>query len=72
MSLKRAFTWTLDYDETFRRVKTALLQPPVLAHFDPALLVVLQTDTSCLYGLRPSLRPWPGTDTSGSVRLTLP
>ena len=51
MSPKRAFTWTSDHDEAFRRVKTAFLQPPVLAHFDPALPVILQTDASRLYGL---------------------
>ena len=48
MSSKRAFTWTSDHDEAFRRVKTALLQPPVLAHLDPALPVILQTDVSRL------------------------
>ena len=32
-------------------VKKALSSPPVLATFDPALLTVLQTDASRLYGL---------------------
>ncbi|KAG0725446.1 hypothetical protein GWK47_038629 [Chionoecetes opilio] len=36
MSPKRTFTWTPDHDEAFSRVKTALLRPPILAHFDPA------------------------------------
>lgn len=51
MSPKRTFTWTADHDEAFKRVKTALLQPPVLAHFDPALPVILQTDASRLHGI---------------------
>lgn len=51
MSPKRTFTWTADHDEAFNRVKEALLQPPVLAHFDPALPVILQTDASRLHGI---------------------
>ncbi|XP_064101735.1 uncharacterized protein LOC135212224 [Macrobrachium nipponense] len=51
MSPKRAFFWTSDHDEVFRRVKAALVSPPVLASFDPALPVVLQTDASHLYGI---------------------
>ncbi|XP_045105474.1 uncharacterized protein LOC123500985 [Portunus trituberculatus] len=51
LSPKRTFTWTADHDEAFNHVKTVLLQPPVLAHFDPALPVVLQTDASRLHGI---------------------
>ncbi|XP_050705813.1 uncharacterized protein LOC126991118 [Eriocheir sinensis] len=51
MSTKRTFTWTADHDEAFNRVKTAVLQPPVLAHFNPALPVILQTDASRLHGI---------------------
>jgi len=51
MSPKRSFTWTPDHDKAFACVKEALLSPPVLAPFDPALPVVLQTDASRLYGI---------------------
>ncbi|KAG0725211.1 Transposon Tf2-6 polyprotein [Chionoecetes opilio] len=51
MSPKRTFTWTPDHDEAFSRVKTALLRPPILAHFDPAFPVILQSDASRLNGL---------------------
>lgn len=51
MSPKRTFTWTADHDEAFHRVKTALAQPPVLAHFTPTLPVILQTDASRLNGI---------------------
>lgn len=51
LSPKRSFTWTPDHDRAFEEVKQALLSPPVLAPFDPALPVVLQTDASRLYGL---------------------
>ncbi|XP_047481642.1 uncharacterized protein LOC125034045 [Penaeus chinensis] len=51
MSPKRAFIWTPDHDASFSRVKKALSQPPVLAHFDPALKTILQTDASRLYGV---------------------
>ncbi|ROT77236.1 hypothetical protein C7M84_004131 [Penaeus vannamei] len=51
LSQKRTFIWTADHDEAFRRVKEALSQPPVLAHFDPSLPIVLQTDASRLYGI---------------------
>ena len=49
MSPKQRFTWTADHDETFNRVKTALTQPPALAHFDPVLPVILQTNASRLH-----------------------
>ncbi|XP_068222164.1 uncharacterized protein [Palaemon carinicauda] len=51
MSLKRAFVWTPDHDDAFRRVKAALVSPPVFPSFDPALPVILQTDASRLYGI---------------------
>lgn len=51
LSPKRTFTWTADHDEAFNHVKMVLLQPPVLAHFDPALPVILQTDASRLHGI---------------------
>ena len=52
MSRKRSFTWTPDHEQAFKKVKMALISPPVLAPFNPALPVILQTDASCLYGLR--------------------
>ncbi|KAK7085641.1 hypothetical protein SK128_014291, partial [Halocaridina rubra] len=49
MSPKKTFTWTMDHDEAFHWVKTALFRLPVLASFDPTLPGVLQTDASHLY-----------------------
>jgi len=51
MSLKHAFIWTPDHYAAFSHVKKALSKPPILAHFDPALKTILQTDASCLYGV---------------------
>lgn len=51
MSPRRAFTWTVDHDTAFQRVKKALASPPVLAVFDPQLPTILQTDASRLYGI---------------------
>ncbi|XP_064116655.1 uncharacterized protein K02A2.6-like [Macrobrachium nipponense] len=51
MSPKRSFVWTPDHERAFKKVKTALTSPPVLAPFNPASPVVLQTDASRLYGL---------------------
>ena len=51
LSPKRSFTWTPDHDTAFERVKSALLSPPVLAPFNPAYPVVLQTDASRLYSI---------------------
>uniref|UniRef100_A0A0P4VQ24 RNA-directed DNA polymerase n=2 Tax=Scylla olivacea TaxID=85551 RepID=A0A0P4VQ24_SCYOL len=51
LSPRRAFTWTPDHDLAFEKVKMALSRPPVLAHFDPSLPTVLQTDASRLYGV---------------------
>ena len=39
------------HEEAFTKVKTALTSPPVLAHFDPSLPTVLQTDASRRKGL---------------------
>ncbi|XP_064083075.1 uncharacterized protein LOC135199087 [Macrobrachium nipponense] len=51
ISPKRSFIWTPDHEQPFKKVKTALTSPLVLAPFNPALPAVLRTDTSCLYGL---------------------
>ena len=48
MSPKRTFTWTADHDKAFSDVKTATTQPSPLAHFDPVLPFILQTDASRL------------------------
>lgn len=66
LSPKRQFLWTADHDEAFRRVKTALSSPPVLASFDPALPTILQTDASRLYGVGFALLQDHG---SGHLRL---
>ena len=51
MSPKRSFTWTPDHDSAFKKVKSALANPPVLAPFEPNLPTILQTDASRLNGL---------------------
>ena len=66
MSPKRAFTWTADHDEAFRRVKNALVSPPVLASFEPDRPVILQTDASRLNGLGYALLQDHG---NGNLRL---
>nr|XP_027214367.1 uncharacterized protein LOC113807327 [Penaeus vannamei] len=48
LSPKHTFIWTADHNEAFRRVKEALSQPPVLAHFNPSLPIVLQIDAMTL------------------------
>ena len=46
-----AFVWTPDHQASFNEVKKALSSPPVLAHYDPRLPTVLQTDAARLKGL---------------------
>ena len=46
-----SFTWTPDHQVAFDAVKVALSSPPVLAHFDPSLPTMLQTDAARLKGL---------------------
>ena len=46
-----AFVWTPDHQTAFNNVKKALSSPPVLAHYDPSLPTVLQTDAARLKGL---------------------
>ena len=46
LSEKNPFIWTKDHDAAFNAVKQALLRPPVLAHFDPALETALHVDAS--------------------------
>ena len=48
---KNAFIWTPDHQESFDKVKAALVSPPVLAYFDYNLPTMLQTDASKLKGL---------------------
>ena len=45
------FIWTPDHEKAFNAVKKALTSPPVLAHYDPRLATVLQTDAARLKGL---------------------
>lgn len=45
------FMWTPDHQAAFESVKSALTSPPILAHFDPSLPTVLQTDAARLKGL---------------------
>ena len=50
LSSKNAFLWLSSHDVAFQAVKSALVAPPppppVLAHFDPTLPTMLQTDAS--------------------------
>lgn len=43
--------WTPNHEQAFKDVKEALINPPVIAHFDPRLPIMLQTDASRLNGL---------------------
>ncbi|XP_064108002.1 uncharacterized protein LOC135216558 [Macrobrachium nipponense] len=74
MSPIPSFIWTPDHKQAFKKVKTALTLPPVLAPFNPALLVVLQTDASSLYGLSYALleRQWPWSDAPRPVWFSFP
>ena len=45
------FIWTPGRDSAFKKVKSALISPPVLSQFDPSLETVLQTDASRLHGI---------------------
>lgn len=51
LSAKNEFVWTGDHDAAFAAVKLALVQPPVLDHFDPALETSLQVDASRKNGM---------------------
>ena len=48
---KNAFVWTEEHTRAFEEVKEALLEPPVLAVFDPTKETRLETDASKLNGL---------------------
>lgn len=45
------FKWEDVHTLAFENVKRALVSPAVLAHYDPTLPTMLQTDTSRLKGL---------------------
>ena len=51
LKTRNEFCWTPDHDAAFSAVKEALSATPVLAHFDPSLPTVLQTDAARLKGL---------------------
>lgn len=51
LSPRCAFTWMPEHDLAFECLKTPLSQPPILAHFNPFLPTVLQTDASRLFGV---------------------
>jgi len=51
LSSKNTFQWLPAQESAFQAVKSALVAPPVLAHFDPALPTALQTDASRRKGL---------------------
>ena len=62
LSSKNAYTWTSDHDAAFAAVKAALMQPPVLAHFDPSLETELLVDASRKNGMGYALRQRHGDD----------
>lgn len=45
------WTWLEAHEKSFEEVKKALLNPPILAYYDPRLPVVVQTDAAKLKGL---------------------
>ena len=51
LSTKNCFTWTQIHQSAFENIKSLLCEPSVLAHFDPSLHVILQTDASRIKGL---------------------
>ena len=51
LSSKRVFQWMPEHQVSFEKVKQALSEPPVLAHFNPSLPTALHTDASRLYGI---------------------
>jgi transposase InsO family protein len=51
LSRKAEFYWTSDHDKAFQATKNALLNPPVLATYDPCRPTMLQTDASRTKGL---------------------
>lgn len=48
---RNVWCWTSQHDAAFEDVKSVLVSPPVLAHFDPALPTRLETDASRMRGL---------------------
>ena len=51
LSSKAPFNWTSDHDEAVEATKKALMQPPILTTFDPALPTRLETDAARTKGL---------------------
>jgi hypothetical protein len=51
LSTRNAYEWTEDQERSFEVVKTALLSPPVLAHFDPGRETVIKVDASRTKGM---------------------
>ena len=51
LSTKNDFLWTSEHDEAFAAVKRALIQPPVLSHFNPSLDTALHVDASKRNGM---------------------
>ena len=51
LSTRTPFVWTADHDGAFSAVKKALVAPPILANFNPALETSLQVDASRKNGI---------------------
>ena len=45
------WNWSDDHEKSFKAVKKALSEPPILAYYDPKLPIMLQTDAARLKGL---------------------
>jgi hypothetical protein len=43
---KVKWAWTRQAELAFRNLKKTFTEPPILQHFDPAQLIILQTDAS--------------------------
>ena len=59
---KNVWRWTEQHEAAFEEVKAALVTPPILAFFDPALPTKLQTDASRTKGMGFALLQRHGDD----------
>lgn len=51
LSSENPYIWTTDHEQAFTDVKRALIAPPILTHFDPALDTAIQVDASQKNGM---------------------
>ena len=51
MKKRNEFLWSSEHDNAFENIRTALVSPPILGHYDPLLETELHVDASRLNGL---------------------